>query len=610
MADPIDSVTLNPGVGGAKIATEAIPDTVATTTIAAASDAQSLPQATVNVASTTNFPVSGLALVATSTGLQSVTYTGVTPTSLTGCTGGTGVMSLGGAVSTAALAEIVKILVGGDGINAGFVSKTNPLPVTLYDAYGRAIVSDELTRIRRMAERAELSLEDVVQDGRVGVDVLSWAGSEAPTLGQKTAAKSIPVVIATEENAVLDTLNSHDAGDLSAFDGGWVDTRGYEAVQIGLAIEANNFGLAAIYFYYEFSEIPGSSPIFVPENLGLVGNPVIPAIYPYIAVTNSFFRTITPPARYMRLHVGVSPLNYTLRVYLLKKARGIQQTVSQQFDGIGQAYEFLSPVASETTLSLLSKQLPAALVGGRLDTNNGAWLGSTAPTVGQKVMASSLPVVLASDQSGQNVMASSIPVVIASDQAPFPVSVNGSTASSFDSVGGGWIVSGCTTAIVAAAKAANTMLMSARASTGNHIYITRLKLTYQVVTAFAAAAVPSTLAWQRFTAQTPTGGTARTPCRKNITTGSATNLTDVRDSNAALTGSAPTFGDVIAQSLMPTFTVSGSIFVWDVDLTKPNSEPILLDANDGIALRTGPTNAFAATGTWMYSYEIHWFERA
>jgi len=48
---------------------------------------------------------------------------------------------------------------------------------------------------------------------------------------------------------------------------------------------------------------------------------------------------------------------------------------------------------------VLSNQLPAALVGGRLDTNIGAWLGSTAPTVGQKVMASSIPVVLASDQS-------------------------------------------------------------------------------------------------------------------------------------------------------------------------------------------------------------------
>ena len=44
-------------------------------------------------------------------------------------------------------------------------------------------------------------------------------------------------------------------------------------------------------------------------------------------------------------------------------------------------------------------QLPSALVGGRLDVNAGGWMGSTAPTVGQKTMASSLPVVIASDQS-------------------------------------------------------------------------------------------------------------------------------------------------------------------------------------------------------------------
>lgn len=43
-------------------------------------------------------------------------------------------------------------------------------------------------------------------------------------------------------------------------------------------------------------------------------------------------------------------------------------------------------------------QLPAALVGGRLDENIGAWLGSTVPTVGSKASASCIPVVVASDQ--------------------------------------------------------------------------------------------------------------------------------------------------------------------------------------------------------------------
>jgi hypothetical protein len=48
-------------------------------------------------------------------------------------------------------------------------------------------------------------------------------------------------------------------------------------------------------------------------------------------------------------------------------------------------------------------QLPAALVGGRLDENIGAWFGSTVPTVGAKTSANSIPVVMASDQSSISV---------------------------------------------------------------------------------------------------------------------------------------------------------------------------------------------------------------
>jgi len=51
------------------------------------------------------------------------------------------------------------------------------------------------------------------------------------------------------------------------------------------------------------------------------------------------------------------------------------------------------------SLTVDSEQLPAALSNGRLNTNLGSWIGSTAPTIGQKAMGASLPVVLASDQS-------------------------------------------------------------------------------------------------------------------------------------------------------------------------------------------------------------------
>lgn len=71
----------------------------ANTAIAAASNNVSLPQPTINVLSTTGFPASGTAAIATNAGIQLVNYTSTTATTLTGCTGGTGLMSTGSSVS-------------------------------------------------------------------------------------------------------------------------------------------------------------------------------------------------------------------------------------------------------------------------------------------------------------------------------------------------------------------------------------------------------------------------------------------------------------------------------------------------------------------------------
>lgn len=70
------------------------------TTIAVASNGQVLPQATINVASTTGFATSGAIYVTTANGPQLVTYTGTTGTTFTGCLGGTGAMATGGAVTS------------------------------------------------------------------------------------------------------------------------------------------------------------------------------------------------------------------------------------------------------------------------------------------------------------------------------------------------------------------------------------------------------------------------------------------------------------------------------------------------------------------------------
>ena len=69
------------------------------TTIAAGSNGMTLPQTTINVASTTDFSPSGSAFVTTSAGKELVSYTGLTSTTLEGCTGGTGIMTTGGAIT-------------------------------------------------------------------------------------------------------------------------------------------------------------------------------------------------------------------------------------------------------------------------------------------------------------------------------------------------------------------------------------------------------------------------------------------------------------------------------------------------------------------------------
>lgn len=88
------------------------------TTIAIGSNGATLPQGTINVLSTTGFSATGTILVTTSTGVSTVTYTGLSGgTQFTGCTGGTGTMTTGGQVSSTSL-----LAFGSDGYTAPQVS--------------------------------------------------------------------------------------------------------------------------------------------------------------------------------------------------------------------------------------------------------------------------------------------------------------------------------------------------------------------------------------------------------------------------------------------------------------------------------------------------------
>jgi hypothetical protein len=98
---------------------------IVNTTIAAGSNGQTLPQATINVISTTGFPNSGTINVTTAANTpQVVTYTGKTPTSFTGCSGGTGAMTTTNPVT----GQIFTGCVGGTGtmLTNGSVSVNQP----------------------------------------------------------------------------------------------------------------------------------------------------------------------------------------------------------------------------------------------------------------------------------------------------------------------------------------------------------------------------------------------------------------------------------------------------------------------------------------------------
>jgi len=180
-------------------------------------------------------------------------------------------------------------------------------------------------------------------------------------------------------------------------------------------------------------------------------------------------------------------------------------------------------------------------------------------------------------------------------------------AAGYPSAGGFYSVTGFTTTAVAASLATTTTLMSFRLSTGStrKAYIHRIRVMMSVATAGAAGGVPTVLGLQRFTAATPSGGTARTPDRHSGTKGSATDVTDVRDSNAALTVTSVTFGNVIASTLVPNGSTNVAPAEWVIEAAQ--ATPIEFVAGDGVCLRT--QNAGPATATWNFQYNVYWYER-
>lgn len=174
------------------------------------------------------------------------------------------------------------------------------------------------------------------------------------------------------------------------------------------------------------------------------------------------------------------------------------------------------------------------------------------------------------------------------------------------SLGGYYTVAGQTSAIVAATLAASTTLASMRMATNarGRAFVTKIRVLLCCATVGTSALVPGTLGLQRFTTATPTGGTARTVNRLGEGLGSGSDVTDVRDSNAALTVTNVAFGTVVSSTIVPIFVANGPMwYEWIIEPT----QPIVLQNGDGLALRTQVV--MPGTQTWMYSYTFHWYEK-
>ena len=175
---------------------------------------------------------------------------------------------------------------------------------------------------------------------RLDTNVGAWLGSTAPTVGSKTSANSIPVVLASDQAQLPAALVG---GRLDINNGAWL---GSTAPTVGLKASAS------------------SLPVVIASDQGAITTQLPAAL------------------------VG-GRLDENVGAWLGSTAPtvGLKASASSL------------PVVIASDQGAITTQLPAALVGGRLDENVGAWLGSTAPTVGQKTSANSIPVVLASDQS-------------------------------------------------------------------------------------------------------------------------------------------------------------------------------------------------------------------
>ena len=220
--------------------------------------------------------------------------------------------------------------------------------------------------------------------GKLDINLGTWLGSVVPTTGQKTMSGSIPVVISSDQTAIL------ISGSISATNpsvGTNTSTAPTSTTQIGgsdgtnlqagrvFDVDTSSDTQYVIGVTLRKSALSGSleygtsaDPIRI-DPTGTTTQPVTGSV----GITN----TVAISAAALPLPAGAAQEHVTAASY----------NASRLTDGSA-FYD-----ATKTG------QLPAALAGGKLDVNIGTWIGSAVPTTGQKTMSGSIPVVIASDQS-------------------------------------------------------------------------------------------------------------------------------------------------------------------------------------------------------------------
>ena len=283
---------------------------------------------------------------------------------------------------------------------------------------------------------------------------------------------------------------------------------------------------------------------------------------------------------------------------------------------------FTTPIAVtgtffQATQPVSSTQLPAALVGGRLDSNIGAWLGSTAPTVGQKTMANSVPTVLASDQAAIPVTNTNLDVALSTRLKPADTLTAVTTVTTVSTVtavssvnavipGTGATSLGKAEDVVHTTGDTGVAAWGVRTDPTTTAYTTAAT-EYSPIAVDYVGATPSAVHPGRFSCFVPLTATVTTQCQAAPAAGLRAYVTSVSISNGAAsaqtvdvvfgTGAACVTGITALTHKWQLGTLATTTNQMDIEMYFGTETPLVPTAANAICCRPSAATAFGCTIT-------------